>query len=266
MTAVPSPFRRSVTGRVSVVAHRGCSAEAPENTMAAFRRALEVGCDLLEFDLHLTRNDVVVVIHDDALSRTTNGIGLVRDHTWEELARLNAGAHFSARFAGERIPRFDELVAWARATPLVLSVEIKQPTPATGLPPYAGIEARVAEILRRYGMEGRALIHSFDHPTIRRVRALLPGVPTAVSYGGGTFVEPLALGRAAEASGIHPWWAWASPEVCAMAHAAEMHVHAWGTPEPADAEVTAILVRAGVDSLDANDPRRLREILERLGA
>lgn len=266
MRAPPSPFRRSVTGRVSVVAHRGCSAEAPENTMASFQRAAEAGCDLLEFDVHLSRDGVPVVIHDDTLQRTTKGRGLVRDHTWEELRRLDAGSHFASRFAAERIPSLEEVVLWARPTPLVLSLEIKQPTPAGGVPPYDGIVDAVAAVVRAHAMQWRVLIHSFDHPTIRRVRDVLPDVPTGVSYGGGTFIDPLVLGRAAAASGIHPWWAWASADVCALAHDAQMHVHAWGTPEPADPDVTAMLVRSGVDSLDTGDPRRLRGMLDALGA
>ncbi len=251
---------------MSVVAHRGASAEAPENTMASFRLAAEVGCDLLEFDLHLSKDDVLVVIHDDTLGRTTNGRGLVRDHTWDELARLDAGSRFATRFAGERIPRFEEVAAWAKEKGVVLSCEIKQPTPARGLPPYPGIERTVGAVLRAHGLERQVLVHSFDHPTIQRFAALMPDVPTAVSYGGGTFVEPFMLARAAGACGIHPWWAWASPEVCATAHQEGAHVHAWGTPEPTDPDVTATLVRAGVDSLDTNDPRRLLPILTELGA
>lgn len=232
--------------------------------MAAFRRALEVGCDLLEFDCHLSRDGVVVVIHDDAVDRTTDGHGLVREHTWEELRRLDAGSWFSPRFAGERVSSLEEVLAWAQSTPLVVSIEIKQPTPARGLARYDGIGRAVAALVRAHGMERRALVHSFDHPTALEVREALPDVPTAVSFGGGTFLDPLVHARAARASGIHPWWAWASPEVCAAAHGAELHVHAWGTPEPPDPEVTAALVRAGVDSLDANDPRKLRAILARI--
>ena len=232
--------------------------------MAAFRRAAEVGADFIEFDCHLSRDDVVVVIHDDTLDRTTNGTGAVGECTWEELRRLDAGSRFAPEFGGQWIPRLDEIVSWARATTLRLSIEIKQPKPARGLPRYAGIEERVAEIVRASGMADRVLIHSFDHTSVRRMRALLPEVPTAVSYGGGTFVDPLVLGRDALASGIHPWWSWCSPELCAAAHDAGMHVHAWGTKDPPDADVVAMLVRAGVDSLDSNDPRALRAILDRL--
>ncbi|HEV8228512.1 MAG TPA: glycerophosphodiester phosphodiesterase family protein, partial [Candidatus Limnocylindria bacterium] len=98
---------------MSVVAHRGLSAEAPENTMTAFRRALEVGCDLVEFDCHLTADDVVVVIHDDTLDRTTNGSGYVRDRTVQEITALDAGSWFAPEFADEQVPTLDAFVAWA---------------------------------------------------------------------------------------------------------------------------------------------------------
>ena len=261
--APPSPFRRSVTGRVSVVAHRGLSAVAPENTMAAFRLAADVGCDLLEFDVHLTKDDALVVIHDDTLDRTTNGRGWVRDHTLAQIRALDA-SYGNAAYAGERVPALDELVGWAKAAGITLSLEIKQPTPATGRPKYPHIAERVADMLTAHGMTARALVHSFDHPTVRQMRELLPDLATAVNYGGGTFTDPLLLGAAADASGIGGWWAWVSPAVCDAAHRREMHAHAWGMADPPDPDAVALLVRAGVDSLDASDPRRLRPILAAL--
>lgn len=252
----PSPLRRSVTGHVGVVAHRGVSAEEPENTMRSFRRAAEVGCDLIEFDVHLSRDDVPVVIHDDTLDRTTNGRGFVRDRTVAELRTLDAGH-------GERVPSLEEVVTWAATAKVRLTAEIKQPTPALGRPRYEGIAERVVDILRGSGVGG--LVLSFDHPTIRRVRELWPDAVTGIAYGGGTFVDPLALANAALASGIHPWWAWVSPDVCAAAHDAGMHVHAWGTAWPPRREEIEPLVRAGVDSFDANDPRVLRSLLEAIG-
>lgn len=250
----PSPLRRSVTGRVLVVAHRGLSAEEPENTLRSFRRAAEVGCDLLELDVHLSRDGVPVVIHDDTLDRTTDGRGRVVDRTLDELRRLDAGK-------GERIPTLAEVLEWAERGSTPLSVEIKQPTPALGLPRYENIAERVVELVRRSAVASRSLIHSFDHPTIRQVRELWPDATTGVSYGGGTFVDPLALGRAAQASGIHAWWACVSPAVCDAARIAGMHVHAWGATWPPRSEEIGALVRAGVDSLDANDPRVIRSVL-----
>lgn len=261
MTAVavpPSPLRRSVTGRVLIVAHRGLSAEEPENTMRSFRRAAEVGCDLIELDVHLSRDGIPVVIHDETLERTTNGTGRVVDRTWAELRSLDAGR-------AERVPSLEEVIAWAVEGSIGLSVEVKQPTPAFGRGRYDEIAERVVALLRSGGIQDRCVVHSFDHPTMRRVRELWPEATTGVSYGGGTFLDPLVLGRAALASGVHPWWAWVSPDVTSAAHAAGMHVHAWGATWPPRREEVEALVRAGVDSLDANDPRELRRILNGLG-
>jgi glycerophosphoryl diester phosphodiesterase len=262
--APPSPFRRIVTGKVSIVAHRGLSASAPENTMVAFRLAAEAGCDLIEFDVHLTKDDQLVVIHDDTLDRTTDGTGYVRDHTLAEIKRLDASKGFSA-YPSERVPSLDEVVTWSLKARAALSLEIKQPAPITGRPKYSQIAARVADVLTSHDLVERTLVHSFDQPTLRELRGLLPHVPTAISYGGGAFIDPLVLGRAADASGIHPWWQSVSAELCKVAHEARMHVHGWGMPDPLDPVVIGLLVRAGVDSIDAADPRPLRALLDTLG-
>jgi glycerophosphoryl diester phosphodiesterase len=224
--------------------------------MRAFRRAAEVGCDLIELDVHLSRDGVPVVIHDETLERTTNGAGRVVDHTWAQLQMLDAGRR-------ERIPALEDVIAWAVQAPMSLSVEIKQPTPALGTELYGGIEEKVVALVRPSRM-ALGIVHSFDHPTVRRVRELWPEATTGVSYGGGRLTDPLELGLAAKASGIHPWWAWVSAEVTGAAHAAGIHVHAWGAAWPPKREEVEALVRAGVDSLDANDPRQLRAILEGL--
>src|ERR1700694_4714944 len=104
---------RSETGRVTVSAHRGASGYAPENTLAAFSLAHELGADMVEFDVHLTADDRLVVVHDDTLDRTTNGTGYVRDHTWDEIARLDAGVWYAPEFTGLCVPLLDDALAWA---------------------------------------------------------------------------------------------------------------------------------------------------------
>jgi len=254
--ARPSPFRASVTGRVAIVAHRGASAVAPENTMTAFRLAAEAGADLIELDVHLTADGEAVVIHDETLERTTNGRGLVGERTLAEIRALDA-----SRGAGEGVPTLEEVVAWARTRTLGLALEIKQPTAALGRAPYARIADRVAEVIAAHDLVDRAIVHSFDHPTVLRVRSLLPEVTTAVLYGSGVFVDPVAVARAADASGLHPRWSSVTAPLCEAAHAAGLHVHAWGLPEPHDRAVIARLLAAGVDSLSADDPAALRLLL-----
>lgn len=255
--APPSPLRRSVTGRVLVVGHRGFSAEEPENTMRSFKRAADAGCDLVELDVHLSRDGVPVVIHDETLERTTDGRGRVHARTVDELRRLDAGR-------GERIPILEEVIEWAETGSVGLSIEIKQPAAHLGRAPYEGIEERTLDLVRRSRIAGRGILHSFHHPSVLRVRELWAEATTGVLYGGGTFADPLMLGRAADASGIHPWWTALSPAVCEAAHAAGMHVHAWGFAERLRREDVEALVRAGADSLDANDPGELRRILDTL--
>ena len=112
---------------VMVVAHRGFSGAAPENTLAAFRKAIEAGSDMIEMDVHLSKDGKIVVIHDETLERTTNGQGNVADHTLQEIKKLDAGAWFNPQFAGERIPTLREVLALAQGK-VPVNIEIKNPT------------------------------------------------------------------------------------------------------------------------------------------
>lgn len=234
-------------GRTRVFGHRGAMGYAPENTMASFRKAVELGVDAIELDVHLTRDSEVVVVHDANLERTTSGRGLVRDHTLAEVRTLDAGASFGPAFAGERVPTLDEVLAWARDR-CVLDIEIK------GDPlPYPGIEARVAELIRAQGMEDRTIVISFDHPTVRRVKELAPELATGVLYGCRP-VDAVALARAANADALLPHWSYCQPEDVARAHGAGLSVHAWATSEPTEIRV---LLAMGVDSICSNHPDRV---------
>lgn len=141
--------------RPLIIAHRGASSEAPENTLASFRRALEQGADAVEMDVHLSKDGVPMVIHDPLLVRTTGTPGRVDGMTAEELKRLDAGRFFNPRFAGERIPTLEEV---AREVPCRLFVEVKDSPRSV---------PRVMEVLKGAGALGRATILSF-HPLILR--------------------------------------------------------------------------------------------------
>src|SRR5919202_5121590 len=133
-------------GRVWVVGHRGAMGHCPENTLASFERGLELGADWIELDVHLSRDGALVVIHDETLDRTTNGSGLVKDHTLAQLERLDAGG-------GQRIPTLDEILEWARANGVVLDIEIKN-APLY----YNGIEAAVVRALDARTMTEQAVV------------------------------------------------------------------------------------------------------------
>src|SRR4051812_30531547 len=149
-------------GRVWVCGHRGAMGHCPENTMASFERALALGADWIELDVHLSRDDALIVIHDETLDRTTNGHGLVREHTLAELRTLDAGG-------GQCIPTLDEVLACAREQETIVDIEIKN-APVY----YDGIEQRVVTALDRAGMTEQAIVISFDHAAVQRVKSLDP--------------------------------------------------------------------------------------------
>jgi glycerophosphoryl diester phosphodiesterase len=152
-------IERLQEGRSLVIAgHRGFSSAYPENTLLSFQKALEIGVDMLEFDLRLSKDKEIVVIHDETVDRTTNGTGRVSDLTLGELKRLDAGIRFGHVFEGLQIPTLEELCQLlAAADPdVLLNVEIK-PSPEA-------IETadRAIEMLNRHGMLARCVFTSFD--------------------------------------------------------------------------------------------------------
>lgn len=165
-------------GRFMVVAHRGGSGTAPENTMAAFKGAIDAGVDMIELDTRMTKDYHLVVFHDRNLRRTTNGTGFVWESTLQELRVLDAGSWFSPRFRGERIPTLREVMDLL--PPQVgLNIEVK----TDGDPREKRVlEESLVLLLREQRMEGRVLISSFDHSHLRRLHRLAPELHLGALY------------------------------------------------------------------------------------
>lgn len=164
---------------IEIVAHRGWSGKAPENTIAAFELALaDSAIDMIEFDVHVTKDGVPVVIHDSTLERTTNGKGTIKEHTFEQLRQLDAGTWFSPEFKGERIPSLEEVLLLSKGR-CRLAVELK--TMANN---YEGIEEKVIELVRRHGMEEQVVLSSFDHDSMKKANEIDPSIATALIFFG----------------------------------------------------------------------------------
>ncbi|MEE8523355.1 MAG: glycerophosphodiester phosphodiesterase family protein, partial [Thermoanaerobaculia bacterium] len=145
--------------RPRVIAHRGFSGVAPENTLVAIRKAIDVGADMAEIDVLLSRDRHVVVIHDDTLDRTTDGKGPVEDLSLEELRRLDAGSWFSAEFAGERMPTLAEVLDLVRGR-ILLNVEIKSEAVTREI--EGGIVDRVLRLIAEREMGDQVILSSFE--------------------------------------------------------------------------------------------------------
>jgi len=151
---------------------------APENTLAAFRRAITDGADAIELDVRLTSDGEVVVIHDSRLERTTNGRGWVERTTLADLQRLSAGAWFHRKFSGERIPTLAEVLRITR-TRIGVNIEIKNRR--SGRKRFDIVE-RTCAIVEDYGSLSTVLISSFNHAHVKRVREIQPKILTGVLY------------------------------------------------------------------------------------
>ena len=163
------------SARTRVIAHRGFSSAAPENTIAAVRAAIEIGADMVEIDVTLTADGHIIVIHDETLDRTTNGGGLVSDFSLTALQQLDAGSWFAPRFAGERIPTLDTVLDEVEGR-ILLNVEIKSESVDRGAVP------KVASSIRKRGMIEQVVVSSFSPTALEQMHSEAPEIRTAVLY------------------------------------------------------------------------------------
>ncbi len=234
-----------------IVAHRGASGEAPENTFAAFQRAIEQGADAIECDVHLSADGVPVVLHDHALDRTTDLRGLVRERTWEELSRADAGSWFGVPFRGERIPRLDDLLAWCRGR-IPLSIELKN-----GPIFYPGLERLIVDRVRESEMLDQVSVISFDHPALLRLRALERRLATGALYAA-RLVDGPGIARATGVQALLPHVAFVDRAMVEEAHRAGIAVSVWTVNQSDD---VSLALSAGVDAVATDFPARTRRLI-----
>lgn len=162
--------------KTMVIAHRGASAYAPENTLAAFRKAIELRADALELDVRQTKDSQLVVIHDASVHRTTDGEGEVREFAFSDLKKLDAGSWFDEQFRYERIPTLQEVIRLLDSS-TTLIIEIKE-----GSGTHSGIEQQLVEQVRMNHIEKQVMFKSFHRDVLSRLRDLAPDVPLVYVY------------------------------------------------------------------------------------
>jgi glycerophosphoryl diester phosphodiesterase len=230
------------------IGHRGASGSFPENTIAAFRAAIDAGAQMCELDVQLTRDRAIVVIHDETVDRTTDGRGAVAEMTLAELKLLDAGARFQggARVHGERIPTLDEVFA-ATTGKCGLNIELKA----------KGLELEVVESIRNWNALETSMVSSFEWDALEVLRK----IDTEVRIGVLAESEvPAMLETAArlDAYAVNPHYDMVTAELCDNAHARSLKVLTWTVDEPAQMH---LLIDHGVDGIMTNYPARLRDVL-----
>ena len=227
-----------------VIAHRGASSYAPENTFAAFDLAIRMGVHHLELDVEATSDGHIVVIHDDAVDRTTDGSELVTSHTLATLQALDAGSWFGDAFAGERIPTFDAVLSRYKDR-VHIHTEIK------GRSTY--LSERTADLVRQHGMVDQVTITSFQRARLEEIRAYAPQLATGWLVAE---VSETVIGQARDIGlrQICPRANTVTPELVSRLHAEGFVVRAWGVATEA---LMRQVVQAGADGMTINFPDKL---------
>jgi glycerophosphoryl diester phosphodiesterase len=240
-----------------VIAHRGDSARRAENTIASFASALEVGAEIVEFDVQLSKDGHVVVIHDPTVDRTTDGTGAVKDLTLAELRRLSAGypSRFGDEFRGERIPTLAEVLGLLRDRAIGM-IEIKHDSVTADA--EGGIEAHTVAEVRKAGMEKQVALISFSRTALLRCREFAPAILRGHLFLRAEVGEVLAGARAVGSTLVLPEKGMLSVELRDRAREAGVKVATWVIDDPAE---LAALAHFDLYGIGSNRPSEMMEAL-----
>ena len=234
------------------IAHRGASGYAPENTLAAFRKALSQGVTFIETDLHLTRDAHFVAIHDEKVDRTTTGHGEINQLTLAEVRRLDAGSWFASEFSGERVPTLVEILEFTRKHDVVFYLELKP----NG---FWGGEHALVSALRGSSEIARSVIISFDPSILAGLRKIEPTLMTGLLYEG-TMEQPFEKALEIGARQLVVRGDLVTPNLLQQARKRDLQVVCWTVNSPAHMRM---LVSAGVDGIMTDYPDRLLTVLKK---
>ena len=236
-------------------AHRGFSGKYPENTMLAFQKAVEIGVDGIELDVHLSKDGELMVIHDETVVRTCDAPGRVKDLTCAELQALDAAYLWRGQVERCPIPTLDEYFQLVKDRDIVTNIELK-----TNIYEYEGLEGKVWELIKRYDLADKVIISSFNHYSVLRMREIAP----ALKYGLLSESWIVNAGRYVHDLGVacyHPIHGNLTEE-----HVAEMKQYGLeiNTFTVNDPETVRRLAALGIDSIIGNFPDMAKETLAAL--
>ncbi|MBI5031134.1 MAG: hypothetical protein HZB51_11445 [Chloroflexi bacterium] len=248
--------------RPLVVAHRGGAALAPENTLAAFENAIQLGVDMVECDVHLSKDGELIVMHDPNVSTTTNGVGQISNLPLADLKKLNAAAKFAGGYAPQTIPTLGELLDLVKGK-VDIQIEIKN---AAGGGRYAGIEKQVVDAVNSRGMTNNVIIISFDFGVLKDVQAIDPRIKTGALVRADWFQTrspEKSIADAVEQTGAAYFMPTAGPVTQAIvnaAHARGIKMGVWTVDAESDMKRYS---GYGIDALTTNRPDLLQRVLEK---
>lgn len=234
-----------------VTSHAACKGHAPENTLAGIEAALRLGADAIEIDVHCTSDGVPVLIHDETVERTTDGVGNIHDMPLDVARALDAGARqFAPKFQGSRIPTLAEVLELTRGKAL-LQIEIKQ----------LGIEQQVVDVVRAADALGDCESHSFWPQVVKAMREVEPSMAAALLTDGRRVVDWddfFGFALSLNAQGVSVYYAFATPEIVRQGQLRSLTFMTWTVDDEKD---MAAMCAAGVDSICSNFPDLVAKVV-----
>lgn len=237
-----------------VWAHRGASNYAPENTLIAFEKAVEMGADGIELDVQMTKDGELVVIHDETLERVSDKRGWVKDVTYAELKEINVNKNFP-EYGKVTVPTLEQVYLLIKPTNLTINVEIK-----TGIVFYEEIEERVIDLTERYGLSDRVIYSSFNHYTIQKIKKLRPQAVTGMLYSDGLNGVTSYAREIVNADAMHPaLYNIEYPGFIEACKKNQLKIHVWTVNEETEMRM---LCERQIDAMITNDPALGRKIAD----
>ena len=232
--------------KTKIQAHRGASAYYPENTLESFSAAIEQKADCIELDVHLTKDNEIVVAHDSTLERVSDGKGNINDFTLNELKSLDFGKSMPGRGVC-RIPLLSEVFALIRPTALSINIELK-----TTERLYPELPEKLAAMAREFNMTGRVIYSSFNHYSLLQLKSIEPNAKIGLLYNIG-IVDPWVYANYVRADAIHPHYQIiaALPETVERCHENGLLVNVWTVDDP---RAVNFMLKCGVDGIITNRP------------
>lgn len=218
---------------IKVLGHRGAPAYEPENTLASFKKAIELGVDQIELDLRFSKDSKLVVIHDEKLDRTTNGKGLVREFTLAELKKLDAGK-------GEKIPTLQEVIDLIRDKGIFLQIELKE----------SNMQRHLLDLIQKNNLEERVMVISFLHEELRKIKELNPNIKTGILIGQKS-IDPLERLRQVRADAISMRHTLVNKRLVERLHQNNIELTVWVVNEPRDVRRA---IELGVNIIGTDKP------------
>lgn len=229
--------------KTKIIGHRGGAAAYPENTLAAFKNAVKLGVDGVEFDVQLTQDGEVVVIHDELIDRTMTGNGLVKDYTLQELRQMSAGSFFNSKFEQEKIPTLVEVLEVVKDLE-VINIELKNYLQ------YPELEEKVLKLIKQFEIEDQVIISSFNHYSLQKLKKLQPEIKTGALLMA-KIINPSDYSFKRGFDALHLHFLTADKDIIEKSHFMGIQVNVYTVNSP---EAVAELLAKGVDMIMTDDP------------